>query len=166
MLSWIDFPDKNKNSASRVRLFRQLGSELKEERAGRLVRLLGDVDQVGRMARVLIAVDQPLIATDEMPPLLLGTYLRVELQGRSLSNVIHLPRSALGEADSVWIVDDESKLRRKNTEVIFSQGDEVYVRGELENGDRVVSNTLRGALEGTLVEVVSVDEAPAENEAM
>ena len=59
-LSRIDIPGVNSADGSRVRIWQDGGDE-RIEREGRVVRLLYDLDPVGRMARIVVEVDDPLL---------------------------------------------------------------------------------------------------------
>ena len=86
-LVWIDIPGLRgiaTDAGSTVRVL-QHGASKAQARVGRVVRLLGDLDPNGRMARLLIAVDAPLDPVAGAPdtmPLLLGSFVQVEIVGR------------------------------------------------------------------------------------
>ena len=142
------------------------------ERVGFIERLLGQVDARGRMARVLVAVDDPLgiaaarsaaaaSAETASPratlPLLLGSFVRVHLDGAPLPDTTEIPRVALVDDASVWLVAD-GKLARRAVEVTWRSADTVLVRGLLP-GDAVVTTPLASPTEGMAVRVEG--EAPA-----
>jgi RND family efflux transporter MFP subunit len=126
------------------------------ERAGRVVRLLGDVDPVGRMARVLIEIDDPLgrkadRAGAARMPLLLGTFVHVELGAAELSNVIAIPDRALREGGQVYLVDPAGRLEVRPVGVAYRTGGTVYVRQGLTAGDRVVTSRLSAPVAGMVL---------------
>lgn len=98
-LDWFEVP------GARARVIHDVGGR-RVERDGRVVRLLGDLDPVGRMARVIVAIEDPLSLDSDAPPLLLGAYVEVIIQGRELQNVVEIPRLALRPGDKVWTVAD------------------------------------------------------------
>ena len=59
-LAWIQLPGINADRGSQVKVVQQAGQGMSIERSGRVIRLLSDLDPKGKMARVLVEVDQPL----------------------------------------------------------------------------------------------------------
>jgi len=133
-------------------------------RQGRVIRLLGDLDPVGRMARLLVSVEDPLgVGNPESAPsfpLLLGAYVNVELQGPMLEDVFVIPRKAFREGDQVWILTDEKKLAFRKTEVIWRRKDDVLLRG-LASGDRVITSRISAPVEG--MSLKSGENPPADS---
>jgi len=135
-------------------VIQNLGGGVQVVRTGQLVRLLGDVDPAGRMARALVAVKNPLESEGGSSPLLIGSYVRVEVEGHEVDGVYQIPRRALREGERIWLVNGESRLDIRDVEVVFSKGDDVFIRGDFDTELRVVSSPLKGALRGVLLEVI------------
>ena len=156
-LRWIHVPGlrgRTKGSVVRVRQ-RTQGAPI--ERTGRVVRLMGDLDPAGRMARVLVAIDDPLglglstapsAETDpERLPLLVGAYVEVEIEGDDLADVIEVPRDALRNGDTVYAYD-EGTLAIRPVDVIWRRRDSVLVGSGLRAGERVIVSPVPGAVPG------------------
>lgn len=130
---------------------------------GAVLRLESAVDQRGRMAQIHIAVDDPMSLdrpeAERTLPLLIGTSVRVELQGTPLSDVIVLPRTAQQEDGSVWVLDGNDALQKRTIEVAWRDAGTLVVRDGVNTGDRVVTTRLPLATEGLRV---SLGEAPTE----
>lgn len=140
-LPWIVLPSKD-GSGSTVRIRSQASGA---EREGRILRLRGDLEEQGRLARMQISLPAPLEA--EPAPILLGEYVRLEIQGRRLENVIRLPRAALRDNDTVWTVQN-STLAIRRAEVAWRDTDWVLVSGGLASGDTVVTSELAAPIDG------------------
>ncbi|MGI9244524.1 MAG: efflux RND transporter periplasmic adaptor subunit, partial [Verrucomicrobiales bacterium] len=125
---------------------------------GRVVRLLGDLEALGRMARVLIAVDEPLAGSGDANglPLLLGSYARVEIEAGELEDVIAIPRTALRDGDRLWAVDASNTLQIHETELRWVDGETLLVNNTLAAGEKLIVSGLRAALPG-----MEVDPQPA-----
>ncbi|MCA9641589.1 MAG: HlyD family efflux transporter periplasmic adaptor subunit [Myxococcales bacterium] len=115
-LSRIRIPGVNAEAGhgSKATVIQRMG-EQRVERQGEVVRLMGDLDPAGRMARVLVQIPDPLAlggaqagvgkpnpggndsatAPSEPLPLLLGAYVQVQIDGGQLTDVVKLPRTAL-----------------------------------------------------------------------
>ncbi len=160
-----------KGSVARVLL--DAGGGVVIERSGWIERLLGQVDARGRMARVLIVVEDPLGVDstttkamnanpeDRAPratlPLLLGAFVRVQIAGVALQETTELPRVALVDDHQVWLVADGT-LAVREVEVAWRGVDTVLVRG-LRPGDAVVTTPLASPTAGMAVRIEG--EAPA-----
>ena len=148
---------------SAVRILRDLGSGESVQWTGRVERLLGDVTENGRMAQVLVLVPDPLglePGAEIRRPLLLGEYVRVDIFGPTLSQVIVLPRSSLREGERVWVQNARDQLEIRQIEVVLSRQDSVLIQSGLEDGDRVVTSSLPAALPGMLLQTVGSDPNP------
>jgi RND family efflux transporter MFP subunit len=171
-LAWLDVPGHNAPAGAGAAAVITLDAGQRVERSGRLIRLLGDLDPVGRMARLLVEIDDPLgqsgngaRARDEPGqaklPILLGAYVEVALEAHQIENVIELPRLALRGDDSVYVVGPDDRLVIRDVEVIWRRGDSVLVRKGLAPDERVITSRLPNAIPGMRLRVVlEAPEAP------
>mgnify|MGYP005751914723 FL=1 len=114
---------------------------------GELVRREGGINQ----NRMLYLVVQVRDADKQPVPLEPGVLVRAEIEGRWQERIASLPRSVLNGDSTVWVVDDEERLRRRHIDVVHQDDRRVYVGSGLQEGDRVaLSGTLRW-LEGSPV---------------
>ncbi|MEL6712913.1 MAG: efflux RND transporter periplasmic adaptor subunit [Planctomycetota bacterium] len=113
-------------------------------RAGRLARLLPEVDGEGRTARIQVEVDAPLApgAGGDASPLLLSSFARVELPLQPVTAAIALPRAALREGPRVWLVDDEGRLEFRDVTVHLRGAERFLVTEGLVGGERVITSTI------------------------
>ena len=151
-LSWIKIPRNPADSGSKVRIFYRNA----EERAGRVIKLLGALETEGRMARILVEVKDPLglkSAEQNKLQLLIGEYVRIEIEGRQLQNVYRIPRAALRDDANLWIVSDDGKLDIRKVVIIWRDPQTVLLREGLEPGDRLIVSDLAGPIQGMPVQV-------------
>ncbi len=114
-----------------------------QTRTGSILRVRGAVDEPGRMARVLVAVEDPLgLAADDRPALLLGSHVHGRIEGRRVDGVFALEPGWLREDDTVWVMDDDDRLAIRHPELLHRGREQILVRGALEPGDRVVTSDL------------------------
>ncbi len=129
------------------------------ERDGRVVRLAGDLDPVGRMARLIVEVVDPLaLAAPGQPPLLLNSFVEVDLIGEEVDGVFEIPRVALRDDDRVWVAKGEV-LAIRAVEVVWRKRDTVMVTG-LADGEAVIVSPVASPAEGLRVRVVTPRPAP------
>lgn len=136
------------------------------ERKGVVTRLLGDLDPVGRMARLLVAIRDPMGLDGESHadgiaglPLLLGAYVSVELNGAQIDDVIEVPRLALRDGDRVFVASEDNKLEVRDVSVLRRRPDSVLVRGGLQTGDRLITSAMPSSVPGVKLRVKVSGEA-------
>jgi RND family efflux transporter MFP subunit len=126
-------------------------------RQGRVAKLMGDMDPEGRMARVLVSVEDPLdLESSDVNarqiPLLLDNSVRVEIQGPILEWVFSIPPSTLREGNTVWIVAPENRLVIKEVSVVWRAKDHILIRG-LDAGDWLILNPIPQPVSGMALKV-------------
>jgi len=114
-------------------------------RDGRVLRLLGDLDPAGRLARVIIEVPEPL---DSGAPLLIGSYVRVEIDAGTLPGALEIPRHALREGDRIWVVGEARELVIREPEILWRNEDSVFAANVLEPGESLIVSDLAAPLPG------------------
>ncbi len=154
-LSWFALPDAQAKGGASAEVVQILADGRRFVRKGRVIRLLGDLEPKGRLARVLIEVQQPLKTGDGLPavPLLIGNYVHVRIRGRLLKQVYTLPRRALRDHDTVYVVTGQDTLSIRHIRVLRREGPNALVKGELHPGDRVVTSRLDTAVQGMALRV-------------
>lgn len=169
-LHWVTFPNTaepageegSAEPGSVVRIRRDLGAAQAAQWTGRVDRLLGDVTENGRMARLLVLVPDPLGHAPGDAQLLLGEYVRVEIMGPRLNDALSLPRRALREGDRVWVHNAENRLEVRHVDVTLGRDDTVIVRRGVAAGERVIVSPLPAALPGMVLQAVGeTDSTPA-----
>jgi len=150
------------------------------ERQGQVVRLLGDLDPVGRMARLLVAIDDPFQLDGAAPdepvadlkgpaedepsqsklPLLLGSYVRVAIEGVELEQVAEIPRRALQPNQEVFVLGAGDKLEIRKIQVVWGAEHTVLVSGPLKTGERLIVSPLQAPVAGMLLRVAKPETAP------
>ncbi len=118
---------------------------------GKVVRSEGELDERTRMINVVVKVEKPYA---KRPPLAVGLYVTVDIQGRTLPSGAIVPRSALHDGHVVWVVDKDSRLRFRQVDVARVQGDDAMVQAGLEDGERVVITRLKAVTNGMTVRTV------------
>ncbi|MFQ5569744.1 MAG: efflux RND transporter periplasmic adaptor subunit [Rhodothermales bacterium] len=118
---------------------------------GYVDRTEGTLDVATRTINVVVRVPQPY-RTAGRPPLMVGAFVEVELQGMVLDRYFALPREALREDDTVWVVAQDT-LRIRPVEVVQEVGETVYVTDGIGAGDHVVTSPLAVMTDGMSVRV-------------
>jgi RND family efflux transporter MFP subunit len=124
---------------------------------GRIVRTEGEIDARSRMIHAVARVKDPYARSDDpdRPPLAAGLFVEAEIEGRRVSEVAVLPRTALRGDDQVLVVSDDERLRFRKVEILRRAQDEVIVASGLADGERVCVSPLGVVTEGMRVRVVA-----------
>jgi RND family efflux transporter MFP subunit len=131
------------------------------QRTGTVSRMIGALDEQTRLARVLITVPDPLGNSSDVPPLILGSLIDVEIEGRPIEDVVRLPRGYLRDGDTVWLMED-NQLRIQQTDVLFRDAQFVYIRDGLNEGDEVITTTLATVADGVNLRKVDAETGDEE----
>jgi RND family efflux transporter MFP subunit len=128
---------------------------------GRIVRAEGAIDTRTRQLFVVAQVDDPYeLGPEGRPPLRIGQFVEVEIEGRTLENAFVLPRNALRGDAEVLVVDEESRLQRRSVYVAWTDGEHAVVTKGLEAGEAINITPLAVAADGTLVAATIDGVAP------
>jgi RND family efflux transporter MFP subunit len=125
---------------------------------GEIDRTAAELDPRSRVIRSLVRVKDPYGLRDESrPPLLVGSYVRATIRGRTEHGAIVVPSTALRGSDRVWLIDSEDRLRFRTVEVLRRMGDEVVLRSGLRAGDRVCVSPVDPVVDGMRIRVEGED---------
>lgn len=162
-LDAIAIPGVNAENGSPVIILRKYkGSEIR--RSGKVLHLLGDLEPAGRMARLLIEIEDPFgLETDVLKlPLLLNTYATAVIETRLTGDWMRIPRAAVREGDKVFLYVD-GKLRIRPIEIVWGDPESVLIRKGLEEGDRLVLTNLATPVEGMKLRLTEDEEEESGN---
>jgi hypothetical protein len=151
-LNWIMIPHNSEEAGAKVRISYRNGFELN----GTIIKLLGELGAEGRMARVLVEIKDPLGLNSiekSRPPLLIGEYVRLEIEGRKLNNVYRLPRTALRDNTRIWLVSKDGKLEIRNVETLWRDAQTVLLTDGLQPGEQLIVSDLSKPVDGMQLQV-------------
>ncbi len=151
-LQWIAIPGRLHQRSAQARITYHAGAA----RTGRVMKLLSDLESEGRMARLVIAVKDPLglKASDlSRPAMLIGEYVRVEIDGHRIEAAYRLPRTALRDNTHIWIVGPDGKLQIRKVETLWRDSRTILLQQGLQPGDQVIVSDLATPIPGMVVEI-------------
>ena len=160
-LKWLDIPKRNGDLGANVTI-RNTGVWGEDRfRTGRVICLLGELETQGRLARLLVTVDDPFCLKPQnlnLPQLLMGSYISAEVEGRTLSDVFPINRSHLRDNDTVWIIDDAGQLEIRQVHIVFRGPDRVYVLEGLAENEKLVVTDIAAPVAGMPLRVDGAEE--------
>lgn len=165
-LPWVNIPDESEASGSTVRIYPQGNTDVTTYRLGRVIRLEASLEEQGRMAQLLVAIDDPLNRRPEnagKPRILLGSYVRAEILGKTIQSGIKIDRSHLRDGNTVWLMNDSGILDIREVEVLFRERNQVIINGGVVEGERIITSSLSSPVAGIPLQLANGDhdEGPA-----
>ena len=153
----LEAGDGNRKVAARV-VARYGGESFSWE--GFVDRGEASLDEQTRTIDVIVRVPDPFSASVPAggagvpggnPPLLVGEFVEVEIQGLELDGYFEVPRAALRAGDEVWMVDEGGVVSIVPVRVLQRADDRVFATGGLGSGGAVITGGIQFATEGMLV---------------
>ena len=123
---------------------------------GRVIRLLGQLGTEDRMARLLVSIKDPLGLTaghGSRPPLLINSYVALNIKGKKLGGVIAIPRVALRENDTVWLASNDDTLEIRTVDPVWRGAEQVLIATKLEAGERLIISDMATPVAGMPVAI-------------
>jgi RND family efflux transporter MFP subunit len=152
-LTWITLPDAD-TPGSEVTVTQRVEGEADIVRKGVVVGTGGQLDPQTRAAEVLVDIASPLQDDAGGLPLLSGAFVSIRIHGRTLQDVLVVPRDAVLDGARVWTVDAQDQLAQREVTLGWRDDTQAVIRSGLEPGERVVVSPLAVAVAGTPVRVV------------
>ncbi len=132
------------------------------QRVGEVVRQLPDLDPGGAMARVLVTIKNPL---ESKVPLLLGTFVDVEVEAGVIENAFRIPRSAIHDGTRVYVMGADDRLEIREVGIAWTQPDAVLVTSGIASEDRLITSRITTAVPRMLLRTRPNSDSPLQAEA-
>lgn len=154
-LQWIMLPGGHSPS-SRVTVFSG------ENRfRGKILKLLPDLEQEGLMARILIEISKPMASENSEAPLLINSFVSVEILGREVSDIYKIPRSALQDNKNVYVATQEETLHIQPVTVVWEDAEFAYVAEGLSETSRLIVSQLPAPIEAMPLKIAGQEPRKA-----
>lgn len=156
-LQWLDFPDENNTRGSEVRIRNRTAWSENQYRQGYLYQLIGTLEEQTRLARVLVAVPDPLARNlEDEPVLMIGSFVEVNIQAKEITDVIRLDRSLIRQDQTVWLMED-GRLNIQEVDILLQDENYAYISSGMTSEDQVVITNLATVVEGARLRVEEQD---------
>ena len=153
-LRWISVPGFTTNTdigAAATVKARVAGREMAWK--GRVERVEGKINEKTRMVNLVIRVPNPYAT---QPPLAIGQFVAVEIEGNTITKSAVIPRAALHDQNTVYAVDPEdSRMYFRSVEVARMDERGVVVQSGIKDTDLVVVSPLKAPTDGMRVRYVN-----------
>ena len=83
-----------------------------------------------------------------------GLFVDAVIKGRTIDDLVSVPRTALRPDDSVMVIDDDNKLHFRDVTVFKLSDSDVLISEGLASGERISISPLQFVVEGMPVTVI------------
>jgi RND family efflux transporter MFP subunit len=117
----------------------------------RIVRSEGVVDEKSRVTYAVARINDPYRLHEPGIPLPVGTFVTADIAGRTMTDVIRVPRSALRAASQLLVVDDDNRIRIRDVDIVRADARYAYIGTGVEAGERIAISAIETPLNGMYV---------------
>ena len=149
---YLDLEHFSRDRTVPVTLTADIGRDEPAVWQGNIVRSEGIVNDASRVVYVVAQVDKPYESgTSHEHPLLFGTFVSAQIQGREAGAVYVVPRHALYDGNTVWVVDEADEIYPRELTIIRSDRNSAYISEGLAEGELVCITPIDQPLPGMRV---------------
>ncbi len=125
-----------------------------------LARYEGEVDPNSRVHYVVTKVNDPyrLLDSTKTTDLRVGSFVQAKIAGKSIDNVLAIPRNAVHGANTINLLDANNELHIQNMAVLRSDHDYIYSQQTIPDGMRLIVTKLATPVEGMKLRVAGETE--------
>ncbi len=118
----------------------------------------GVIDSRSRVHYAVAQITDPYSLHSETnnPALSFGSFVNAKIQGITVDDVFVVPRNAFRDENTLLVVDSENSLHLRETDVIRSDNQYVYITSGINPGDEVILTGMLAPVEGMAVQKIAV----------
>jgi len=120
--------------------------------SAKLLRTEGDISTKSRFLHVIVEVTETLNSNGVQLPV--GLFVDAVITGRTVDNLVSVPRTALRPDNSVMVIDDGNQLHFREVDVFKLSDSDVLISEGLASGERISISPLQFVVEGMPVTVI------------
>ncbi len=140
-LHWIEVGLDNGSTAT-INL-----NGINTQRKGHVKKIGAILDEKSRMANVIISVNDPLLLRQSenyntnLSPLILGDFVRLEIIGKTLENVVRISSDYVRDGQTVWLANN-GKLLIQDVQITYQDRNHVYITKGLKAEDQIITSDI------------------------
>jgi RND family efflux transporter MFP subunit len=150
-LQWIDIQEEDNGHNPTAKIFNSSAWGDDVYREGKVLRLLGGLEEKGRMAQLLVSIKDPLCLKRDksiIPIVLTGSFVSVEIQGRTIPSVVPVKREYIRDGDKVWVMNSDNQLEIRPVKIVFSGKNTVYLTSGIDEGEQIITTDISAPVDG------------------
>ncbi len=151
-LQWLEVPNPTETKkSSPATIILDSGSQ-QYSWPGKIERSMAEVDPQGRMVRLVVSINDPYQLKEkreeDQPSLAIGSFVDVVFQGKEMRDIFAIPRPALRDDNTVWVITPDNLLKIKSVKPIRLEREKFFIKEGIKPGDRIILTNLTGAADG------------------
>lgn len=119
----------------------------------KLLRTEGDISVKSRFLHVIVEVTNTLSSNGVRLPV--GLFVDATIEGRTMDNLVSIPRTALRPDNSVMIINERNRLEFRDVSIFKLSDNDVLISEGLVSGERISTSPLQFVVEGMPVTVIN-----------
>ncbi|AZG35024.1 MULTISPECIES: efflux RND transporter periplasmic adaptor subunit [Shewanella] len=136
---------------------------------GNIVRSENVIDEQTRMVYLVAEIHDPYLRknkTEGQLPLKYGSFVNAVITGRTVNNVVKLPRHVVRNGQ-VAVVGADNIIEMRPVNVIRSDADTIYIQGSFKANERVSMTSINSLNSGQIIKVLGEEtqSAPVDTDA-
>ena len=120
--------------------------------SAKLLRTEGDISTKTRFLHVIVEVTETVNSNGVRLPV--GLFVDAVIAGRTVDNLVSVPRTALRPDNSVMVIDNDNRLHYRDVSVFKLSDRDVLISRGLASGERISISPLQFVVEGMPVAVI------------
>lgn len=155
-VAFLELPKINQADAygSEVELSMDIGGQTFRWNS-KITRYEGVVDSQSRAHYVVAQVNDPyaILGENNQHELRIGSFVNAKIKGRTLDNVIAIPRAVVAGKNSIYLLDKAHKLHIQNVEILRTDSDNIYTQDDVNLNYSLITTKLETPIEGMTLRV-------------
>ncbi|WP_062059399.1 efflux RND transporter periplasmic adaptor subunit [Cellvibrio sp. OA-2007] len=105
---------------------------------GKITRTEASLDPQSRMFYAVVEIPDPFDPFKNAVPLLMGMYVKAEIIGKPIANVMLLPKSVIFRRDQVYSLDADNRVQIHSVNILRSDEQQVWFTGDIKPEQAIV----------------------------
>ncbi len=115
-------------------------------------------DPSSRTLYLAVRVNREALAhTPDAIPVMDGMFCKVSIVGKSVPDAVKIPGSALNSDNTIYLARN-NRLTTLPVVQIMEEGDDLYISGDFEPLDHIITTPLSHPIENTLLDILRTDD--------
>ncbi len=153
-LQWISVPDNEGKQGAVVKIYNPAAWGYENFRQGQVIQLLPSLESQGRMARLLIAVNDPMSIDSgnfDKPKVLIDSFVRVAIAGVPVSHSFEISREFLRNGKELWVLKNDGTLDVRDVTIAFKNQENVLITAGIDEKEELIVSSLSTPVPGMLL---------------
>ncbi|MFT5519755.1 MAG: RND family efflux transporter MFP subunit [Enterobacterales bacterium] len=144
-----------------------------QEWSANIIRTEGVVDERSRVSYAVVQLDDPYRLSIKQStsknnnPLPIGTFVGAKIQGKSFSNVLTVPRTAVRGKNQLMFIDIGNRLQIKEVDILRADSKYAYILQNTNSDNRISITAIESPINGMKVRTTDrqqiIDEVVVKN---